>query len=386
MKDKLDFHYDLPDALIAKRPADRREDARLLHVDAAGVVHDRMVTDLPDLLPDRSGLWVNETKVLHARLIAKKPTGGRLELLLLDPRGQPVEWALNAMSPVYWNAMVGGAKKWKEGALDVPDSGCGLKVERDRTSLKFTWEGGERFGAVLDRLGQIPLPPYMRREADASDEDRYQTIFARLPGSVAAPTAGLHLTESLLAKTVEGGVQFGKVTLHVGVGTFKPLSSGVEDHEMHGERCLVSTEALQTLAGITDLTVVGTTTLRTLESAFWLASRWKQGGAGPDVPVQQWIHREVDAAFSDFASAAAWLAEKVGEEGLEFVTHLMVVPGYTVRSARRLLTNFHMPNSTLLCIVEAMLGPNWRDVYRHAVSAQYRFLSYGDACLLERRD
>jgi len=381
----LDFHYDLPDELIAKRPADKREDARLLHVDATGHIHDRMVTDLPGLLPAESGLWVNETKVLHARLMAQKPTGGRLELLLLDPRGQPVEWALNATSPVYWNAMVGGAKKWKEGALAVPDSGCGLTVERYRTSLKFTWEGGERFGTVLDRLGQIPLPPYMRREADASDEDRYQTVFARLPGSVAAPTAGLHLTESLLAKTAQSGVQFGKVTLHVGVGTFKPLSGGIEDHDMHGERCLISAEALRSLSGISDLTVVGTTTLRTLESAYWLACRWREGGPGPEAPVQQWIHREVAPVFSDFAAAASWLADQVGDAGIEFVTHLMVVPGYTVRSARRLLTNFHMPNSTLLCIVEAMLGPDWRRVYGHAVAAQYRFLSYGDACLLERQ-
>lgn len=386
MKDTLDFHYDLPDHLIAKRPADKREDARLLHVDAQGGIHDRKVTDLPGLLPSGSGLWVNETKVLHARLIAQKPTGGLLELLLLDPRGQPVEWALNAESPVVWNAMVGGAKKWKEGALEVPNSGCGLRVERYRTSLKFTWDGGERFGSVLDRLGKIPLPPYMRREADAADEDRYQTVFARLPGSVAAPTAGLHLSELLLAETAQAGVTFGKVTLHVGVGTFKPLSGAVEAHEMHGERCLVSPEALRALSGIEDLTVVGTTTLRTLESAYWLACRWSQGGAGPEEPVQQWVHREVNPVFPDLAAAAAWLAGQVEGDDLEFVTHLMVVPGYKVRSARRLFTNFHMPNSTLLCIVEAMIGPGWRAVYDHAVTAGYRFLSYGDACLLERRD
>ncbi len=386
MKDPLDFHYDLPDGLIAKRPADRREDARLLHVDAKGDIHDRQVTDLPGLLPAGSGLWVNETKVLHARLVARKPTGGLLELLLLDPHGQPVEWALNAESPVHWNAMVGGAKKWKEGALEVPDSGCGLQVERDCNSLKFTWEGGERFGAVLDRLGKIPLPPYMRREADDADEDRYQTVFARLPGSVAAPTAGLHLTESLLAETALAGVSLGKVTLHVGVGTFKPLSGSVEAHEMHGERCLVSLEALHALSGIADLTVVGTTTLRTLESVYWLACRWSQGGSGPEVPVQQWVHREVEPVFPDMAAASTWLAEHIEGHDLEFVTHLMVVPGYTVRSARRLFTNFHMPNSTLLCIVEAMIGAGWRDVYAHAVASEYRFLSYGDACLLERKD
>ena len=384
MEDPMIFHYDLPEDRIAKRPADRREDARLLHVDQRGAVHDRRVTDLPEWLSSSGGLWVNETKVLHARLIALKPTGGVLELLLLDPVGQPVETALNATSPVRWNAMVGGAKKWKSGPLDVPDSGCGLQVVREGTGLEFSWEGGERFGAVLDRLGRIPLPPYMRREADATDEDRYQTVFARLPGSVAAPTAGLHLTEPLLARMEEKGVVVGKVTLHVGVGTFKPLSGAVDTHEMHGERCLVSRDALDQLSRLRDLTVVGTTTLRTLESAFWLACRWQSGGPGPEVPVQQWVHRDVTPGFAEFPSAMSWLAERVGEEGLEFVTHLMVVPGYQVRSAQRLFTNFHMPNSTLLCIVEAMIGPAWREVYAHAVESNYRFLSYGDACLLER--
>lgn len=382
----LDFHYDLPEERIAKRPASRREDARLLHVDAQGAISDRQISTLPDGLPPGGGLWVNETKVLHARLIARKPTGGLLELLLLEPEGRPVEWTLQAQSPVRWNALVGGAKKWKSGALDVPDSGCGMTVERVGSALEFSWEGDERFGEVLDRLGRVPLPPYMRREADAEDQARYQTVFARLPGSVAAPTAGLHLTEELLLKMEAKGIQIGRVTLHVGVGTFKPLSGDIDQHEMHGERCLVSSAALKALAEIDDLTVVGTTTLRTLESAFWLACRWKQGLGGPEVPVAQWIHREVDPSFPDFPSAARWLSEQVEEDGLEFVTRLMVVPGYAMRSARRLLTNFHMPNSTLLCIVEAMIGPRWREAYAHAVREQYRFLSYGDACLLERSE
>lgn len=381
---EMDFDYVLPEALIAKHPPARREEARLLHVAQAGVT-DRSIVDLPDLLPGGGALWVNETRVLHARLMAVKPTGGILELLLLEPADMPVEQALSSTSPVIWNAMVGGAKKWKTGPLSIPDSGVDLMVEREGGGLRFSWQGDEDFGGVLDRLGRIPLPPYMKRDAEAEDTERYQTVFARLPGSVAAPTAGLHLTKAMLATLEEKGTRLGKVTLHVGVGTFKPLSGDPTAHVMHGERCIVSRDGLAMLTEDRELTAVGTTTLRTLESLYWLASRWREEGKGPEQDIPQWVHREVRDPFDGFPAAMGWLLERMqGQQQLEFVTHLMVVPGYRVRSARRLLTNFHMPKSTLLCIVEAMVGPGWRDAYAHAVEQKYRFLSYGDACLLER--
>lgn len=382
----MDFNYDLPESLIARHPAARREDARLLHVSGTGIV-DRVMADLPDVLPDGGSLWVNETRVLHARLMAVKPTGGVLELLLLEPEGIPVEQALTSGPPVLWNALVGGAKKWKEGALSIPDSGVDMTVQREGEAIRFDWQGPEDFGTILDRLGRIPLPPYMRREAEDEDTRRYQTVFARLPGSVAAPTAGLHLTDALLDRLGAKGTRLGKVTLHVGVGTFKPLSGALDSHRMHGERCIVPTRELRALASDPELTAVGTTTLRTLESLYWLACRWKSGGAGPETEVEQWVHRTVEDVFPSFGHAMDWLADRMGAAPqVEFVTRLMVVPGYRVRSCRRLLTNFHMPNSTLLCIVEAMVGPDWRQAYAHAAASGYRFLSYGDACLLERCD
>lgn len=386
--EKMEFDYTLPESHIAKHPPARREDARLLHVDSTGKWADRGIVDLPHVIPADSQLWVNETRVLHARMMAVKPTGGALELLLLEPADVPVEQALTAKSPVIWNAMVGGAKKWKSGALSVPDSGVDLTVERAGAALQFSWQGEEDFGTVLDRLGRIPLPPYMRRPAEAADAERYQTVFARLPGSVAAPTAGLHLTDNLLGALALQGVHCGKVTLHVGVGTFKPLEGDPEGHLMHGERCIVSRAGLEELAKGQSITAVGTTTMRTLESLFWLACRWREQGVGPEQEIEQWVYKGIHAPFDTFAAAAEWLLSRTAEQGggLEFVTHLMIVPGYRVRSADRLLTNFHMPNSTLLCIVEAMLGPIWREVYAHAVAENYRFLSYGDACLLERRD
>lgn len=383
----MDFDYALPDSSIAKHPPANREDARLLHMADSGAIADRQIVDLTRLLPEGSALWVNETKVLHARMMAVKPTGGVLELLLLEPRDLPVEQALTSASPVVWNAMVGGAKKWKSGPIAVPDSGVDLTVDRDGSALRFSWRGAEDFGTVLDRLGRIPLPPYMKREAESADEERYQTVFARLPGSVAAPTAGLHLTPGLLQDLALRDIPCNKVTLHVGVGTFKPLTGDPSAHDMHGERCIVSQSALLELASGRPITAVGTTTLRTLESLYWLACRWRQQDIGPQLPLPQWVHREVGDPFSSFAEAMTWLTTKsAGQDPLTFATHLMIVPGYKVRSVERLLTNFHMPNSTLLCIVEAMVGPAWREAYGHAVSAGYRFLSYGDACLLERRN
>ena len=383
----MEFDYELPENRIAKHPPARREDARLLHLNRQGLWEDRDIVHLPSLIPADGQLWVNETRVLHARLMAVKPTGGALELLLLEPADEPVEQALTASSPVVWNALVGGAKKWKSGALSIPDSGVGLSVEREGRSLRFSWDGPEDFGTVLDRLGRIPLPPYMRRAASSEDAERYQTVFARLPGSVAAPTAGLHLTQDMLAQLEQQNIRCGKVTLHVGVGTFKPLDGDPKGHVMHGERCIVTPSELRLLASGSEITAVGTTTLRTLESLFWLACRWREQGVGPEVEVQQWVHKEVRDPFSSFSEAMAWLAERRTDAtaDIEFVTRLMIVPGYRVRSAQRLLTNFHMPKSTLLCIVEAMVGPVWREAYAHAVASEYRFLSYGDACLLERR-
>ena len=314
-----------------------------------------------------------------------KPTGGLLELLLLDPRGQPVEWALNAQSPVMWNAMVGGAKKWKSGPLEVPDSGCGLQVERYQTSLKFTWEGGERFGPSSTDWARFPCPltcggKPMRPMKTATRRclpDCREVWPHPRRGSIdrapARPGGGLR-----------GSLRQGDLARRGGDLQAAQRGGGV--HEMHGERCLVSPDALRALSGIRDLTVVGTTPT----SAPWrVPAGWPAAGSkGARVPrcPSSSGSREVDAVFADFAEAAAWLAGQVEGQDLEFVTHLMVVPGYRVRSARRLFTNFHMPNSTLLCIVEAMLGPGWREVYAHAVQQRYRFLSYGDACLLERRD
>ena len=231
-------------------------------------------------------------------------------MLLLEPRDLPVEQALTSASPVVWNAMVGGAKKWKSGPIAVPDSGVDLTVVRDGSALRFSWRGAEDFGTVLDRLGRIPLPPYMKREAESADEERYQTVFARLPGSVAAPTAGLHLTPGLLQDLALRDIPCNKVTLHVGVGTFKPLTGDPSAHDMHGERCIVSQSALLELASGRPITAVGTTTLRTLESLYWLACRWRQQDIGPQLPLPQWVHREVGDPFSSFAEAMTWLATK----------------------------------------------------------------------------
>ena len=372
-----DIDYELPHERIAQRPVEPRDAARLL-VDRgpSETVEHHRVADLPALLLPGDLVIVNDTRVLPARLPVRRSTGGAAEVLLLEERDDET-----------WEALARPSRKLAPG--DVVTAGplrieMGADLGQGRRVVRLD-PGAFDLHTLLSEVGLPPLPPYI--EEGIGDPERYQTVFARFPGSVAAPTAGLHLTPGMFDAMADRGIPCGKVTLHVGVGTFKPLSGALDAHVMHGERCIIQADALRGLAEARSVTAVGTTTLRTLESLHWLACRWHNGGAGPEQDIAQWIHQEERDPFGSFQEAVEWLCGKWDGDGpLEFVTQLMIVPGYTVRSAQRLLTNFHMPNSTLLCIVEAMIGPGWRTAYAHAVAAEYRFLSYGDACLLERPD
>lgn len=403
----MDLQYNLPPSSIAARPALCRDGSRLLHMSPTASCTDHDFVDLPDLIPPGSALWTNETRVLHARLYGRKPTGGAVELLLLDPDGSSVEQAMTAPSGCTWYVMIGGAKRWKSGALSFDFAGLTahrLPEKGGRFRVEFHWDSPDTFGSILQLAGSIPLPPYMNRQSDAQDSNRYQTLFAKHLGSVAAPTAGLHFSEDVLSKLSDQGINRGEVTLHVGMGTFLPVSGPLDEHVMHAEQCELSAEALDLLIGQPDRTVVGTTTLRTLESAYWLAcliAPTPPNTLGADHPwaaraeealaaiesgraahIPQWIDRQGLPEFDTFEDAMASLANQARGQAIKFTTEIMVVPGYKIRSTNRLITNFHMPGSTLLCIIEAAVGPSWRAAYAHAVDAGYRFLSYGDACLL----
>jgi S-adenosylmethionine:tRNA ribosyltransferase-isomerase len=428
-----DFHYDLPEEAIATHPVSPRSAARMLvfPADDNDSIADKHFTDLPEVLSSAIGceqLWVNDTRVIRARLLMQKPTGGRLEIFLLEPVDCPMEQALLKTEDITMRCMVKGARRWKDGVahLDLPGEwsdalgtwqlkACEVGAEVGHRLVAFDWaflpsaDDAEvprpTWGDLVEALGAMPLPPYMRRPEEALDEVEYQTVYAQHPGSVAAPTAGLHFDHDLWQAVQAAGTSVHRVTLHVGAGTFVPLSEGnLEDHTMHAERCIVGLDAIQALAipGVRRC-ATGTTSLRTLESLFWLAISWQKSGKQPD-HLPQWApYRDLKDHAKNlgwtFPDAMAWLAAQLqapdvwtGEAPdlahahITFTTALMMVPGYQVRSVDALITNFHLPGSTLLCLVEAFVGQDWRNLYDHALRSGYRFLSYGDGSYLVRKD
>ncbi len=383
-----DFAYDLPQSRIALHPADRRDGAKLLHY-RQGSIADHVFGDVTRILPAGSQLILNNTRVIHARLFAYKPTGGRVEIFLLRPENTSVEEAMNAQGACTWRCLVGGAKKWKSGAVSLGDDHFQISAEvvgRDEEEflVSLKWQPASvAFSEMVEALGKIPLPPYINREAGEADQIRYQTAFAERLGSVAAPTAGLHFTAPIL-DTLE--VELVKLTLHVSAGTFKPISADrIDAHVMHEEQCDVALESIRALARKKRRYAVGTTALRTLESLYWLAEKWKKEGVQPKL-IDQYQPYRLEASYDDYEAAMADLAarmEAAGLEQLSFATSIMIAPGYTVRSIHGLFTNFHMPKSTLLLLVHALIGDDWKRVYAHALASDYRFLSYGDSSLLE---
>lgn len=399
----IDFDYELPDENIAKHPVSPRREARLLKVSSSNSITHHTFENLPKILVEHGcdGLWVNDTKVLQARLYMLKPTGGRLEIFLLEPIDGVAEQALSATKESSWRCMVRGGRKWTAGYASIqlgdimlearpinPEEGL-VKDEGGTFKLAFSFTGADCMGDVLDKLGKMPLPPYMKRESEDSDKDEYQTVFARLPGSVAAPTAGLHYDDVLLSDLEQIGLPLSRLTLHVGAGTFKPLSAGaIESHHMHAESCVLTCSTLQLIRSQNRRIATGTTTLRTLESVYWMAVYHKTNGTFPDI-LPQWTPYELDDFNMSYEDALDYLMELIPNEGLwTFKTRIMIKPGYRIRSISGLITNFHQPNSTLLCLVAACLESagfqqSWLELYDVALEEQYRFLSYGDGCLIE---
>ncbi len=331
---------------------------------------------------------MNDTRVIHARVFVFKETGGRIELFLLRPAGGSVEEAMVKQGAARWWCLVGGAKKWKEGKVSVENGQVRLEADvlarkDDKFLIELHWHPADMtFAELVGHLGKIPLPPYMNREAEEEDSVRYQTTYASNPGSVAAPTAGLHFTDGILNAIEAEQV---KLTLHVSAGTFKPISvDDYRQHEMHDEECVVHIETLASLSQRVTRYAIGTTSLRTLESLFWLAAKWKTSGERPD-HVEQFDATRITSPFKHFEESMNWLFQQLtaaGDERISFRTSIMISPGYGVWSIDGIFTNFHMPKSTLILLVSALIGDDWRKVYDYALSHDYRFLSYGDSSLL----
>ncbi|MES2003093.1 MAG: S-adenosylmethionine:tRNA ribosyltransferase-isomerase [Bacteroidota bacterium] len=397
-----DFTYELPDELIARYPLAERDQSKLLIYQDEQIAQD-IYANIADHLPEKTFLVFNNTKVVEARLLFEKPNGGKIEIFCLEPDEQysDISSAMLQKEKVLWKCLVGGAKKWKEGSLilriqkydftEILLSARKVEQLADSYIIELSWSDPSlSFAELLHIAGAIPLPPYLNRNAEESDKERYQTIYAKHDGSVAAPTAGLHFTDAVFSKLQQKNILHDFVTLHVGAGTFKPVKSNtMQEHEMHAEFIDVSVKFLEKLIQQSGNTVVavGTTSSRTLESLYWLGVKIKRD---PSIsiealPVTQWEPYDLSTHNINSRDALqallAWLQERKIER-LITKTQIIIAPGYQFKIISGLITNFHQPQSTLLLLVAAITGNNWKQIYRYAIDHAFRFLSYGDGGLL----
>ena len=392
-----DFDYPLPDERIAKFPLENRSDSKLL-IYRNGAIAERHFCDLAEELPAGSLLVFNNTKVIRARVIMHKASGARIEVFCLEPH-QPADYerAFAVKGECEWSCIVGNLKKWKEGFVqidfDYEGVACQLRAEiKERGErehiVRFEWGVDLTFGQLLEHLGRIPIPPYLNRESEEIDLTRYQTVYSKFEGSVAAPTAGLHFTEAMIGAMRDKGFSFDEVTLHVGAGTFLPVKSeNAAAHPMHTEHFEVRLQTLENLLEhVGDVTAVGTTSVRTLESLPVLAWRIHQNGEpNEEQVIGQWESYDIPQDFSGrdvLQTLIGYMREK-GLARLKASTQIMITPlGFRFRIVSRIVTNFHQPKSTLLLLVSAYLNGDWRRMYDYALANDFRFLSYGDSSLL----
>lgn len=392
-----DYTYELPEERIAKFPLPRREASGLL-VYEEGKICGRRFSDVTSMLQPGQTLVFNNTKVIHARLFFRKPTGAVIEVFCLEPY-KPADYACNfsARRECWWKCMVGNLRKWKEGVIScrfgVEEGECVLEAtaadqRQGEVIVHFAWNRDITFSEVLEECGKIPIPPYLNRESEASDEIRYQTVYSREEGSVAAPTAGLHFTRDILSRLGQKGVRIAELTLHVGAGTFRPVKADtIGGHEMHTEHLAVSRTLIDTLLHKSgDVVAVGTTSVRTLESLYWMGVK-RLVGEEDFFILGQWEAYALPGHYSlrEALEALAGWFEETHLEVLKARTTIIIVPGYRFRVVGAMFTNFHQPQSTLLLLVGAAVGDDWRRIYDYALKHDFRFLSYGDSSFLKIR-
>jgi S-adenosylmethionine:tRNA ribosyltransferase-isomerase len=392
-----EFQYDLPQNRIARYPLEKRGASKLL-VWRGGMTGESHYADIADWLPAPSLLVFNNSKVIAARLLFQKPSGGIIEIFCLEPGDaiSGIPKAMMAKEKIQWKCLIGGASKWKKGMLLEKKTGSivlqarFLEKETDSFLVEFSWTPTQLpFAAILHELGSIPLPPYLKRNAEAADAERYQTIFAAEEGSVAAPTAALHFTPEIFNSLTQKGIDTEYITLHVGAGTFMPVKSErLTGHIMHEEFIEVRAGTVQKLIDTltSPIIAVGTTSLRTVESLYWLGLKVAGNKTiGPAaLRVDQWDPYRMDARLST-KEALQFLLDWVRQQPdqkLLTKTGLFILPGYSFKIIGGLISNFHQPQSTLLLLVAALIGDEWKNLYRFALENDYRFLSYGDGCLL----
>lgn len=393
-----DYNYPLPDERIAKYPLERRDASKLLHY-SNGTVNERHFTEIPDIIPDGSVMVFNDTKVVPARLHFQRETGAHIEIFCLEPV-QPQEYVsmFAVTDKCRWKCIVGNVKRWKNDILhlynphdDINIASMGLKadlVERDgETSIvEFSWKDGAPFSKVLEICGSVPIPPYLNRETEDIDLERYQTLYARYRGSVAAPTAGLHFTQEVLDALRDRNVSIETVCLHVGAGTFLPVKSSlVSEHIMHREPFVVTLAFLERLLARTGKVVaVGTTSVRTLESLYYMGVKCIECGRPADVDQWEPYTREYHYTLEESLEALIRFMRDNALKDIQLGTRIIIVPGYEFKVVDILVTNFHQPQSTLLLLISAFVKGDWKNIYDFALSHDFRFLSYGDSSVLFR--
>ena len=396
-----DFSYNLPDERIAKYPLANRDQSKLL-IYKGEQISESVYQQIAKEIPENSLLLFNNTKVVEARILFQKETGATIEIFCLEPddRYPDITSAMLQKGKVFWKCLVGGAKKWKEPQISksilIGGRTIAFTAERreqiaDYYLIEFNWVDADiSFAEILHAAGLIPLPPYLNRAAEKSDLDRYQTIYAKYDGSVAAPTAGLHFTEAVFEQLEAKNIERAYLTLHVGAGTFKPVKAEkIEGHEMHAEFIEVSVDLIQKIISKLNETIipVGTTSMRTIESLYWLGVKTilRSDIALSELVINQWDPYTLDASSISASEALQALIVWMQKNELELLitkTQIIIAPGYSFKIAKALITNFHQPQSTLLLLVSALIGEEWKRVYEYALENDFRFLSYGDGCLL----
>lgn len=390
-----DYFYSLPQENIASYGLKNRDESKLLHYNKGEITHYHF-NQIPDLIPDNATLFFNETKVIQARLILNKPTGATIEVFLLEPDNPnlSIHSVLNHTGSVLFKCMIGNLKKWKPGEVLTKEIKTSSKVitvqltlvDREIHTVNISWnDSNTTFGEIVEASGHTPLPPYIKREDEPEDKTRYQTVYSKIPGAVAAPTAGLHFTDNVFHNLKVRGIKTDYLTLHVSAGTFQPIKEEVvTEHPMHLEKIVVSKINLQNLLK-SELTIaIGTTSMRTLESIYWYGVQLLNGKTD--------FHIEKLTPYSYNSSSLPDHKESIQTvinhmeilkvEELQGSTEIFILPGYNFKICKGLITNFHMPGSTLILLVAAFIGENWRNVYKEAIKNNYRFLSYGDSSLL----
>ncbi|MDR0505508.1 MAG: S-adenosylmethionine:tRNA ribosyltransferase-isomerase [Dysgonamonadaceae bacterium] len=389
-----DFNYELPDDRIAKFPLPERDMSKLLIYKNKQISESRF-RNLHEFIPENALLVFNNTKVIQARLIFQKATGAQIEIFCIEPK-EPSDYvmAFSQKQSCIWLCMIGNLKKWKNGKIEIAQQGYRCAAEKiesfgDTHLVRFEWDNQEwNFADILEKCGELPIPPYLNRKTEESDKKTYQTIYSKIKGSVAAPTAGLHFTENVFKSLMEKGIICEELTLHVGAGTFKPVKSKtLLGHTMHSETISVKKDLVEQLikkAG--QIYAVGTTSVRTLESLYYTGAilAKKPDASIEELSTSQWKPYSFSTSLSTVESLTSILnyMENKRLETLTTHTQIMIAPGYTFKIVNGIITNFHQPKSTLLLLVSAFLDGNWREIYDYALTHDFRFLSYGDSSLL----